>query len=292
MIKVLKRIGLILLGNFLCATATVLFIVPAGFMSGGLTGFALAFHQFFGLPISVGIGILSILMLLIGGIFLGKSFAVNSVLGALSYPVFVGVLEFLIGFVDITTDNLFLNLSGAAILMGIGIATVMRQGASSGSIDTIAIILNKKFGFSLSLMIYLFEVLAMSTQIFYSTPEQIMGGILMVLAYSVLMNNFLARGVARVQVMVYSKHNEVICDYIVNELERGCTRFHAEGGYTREEGIVLQAVIDNRELFKLKEYIRKVDPVAFITVSKMSEVGGRGFSIDKHAPDKQNGEEL
>ncbi len=289
-IKRIKKIFLILFGNLLCALATVMFIVPAGFMSGGLTGFALAFKQFFGLPISVGIGALSVLMLLIGGIFIGKGFAASSALSALVYPTFVGVLEFLIGFVDITTDNIFLNLAGGAILMGFGIALVMRQGASSGSLDTIAIILNKRFGFSLSVMIYLLEVLAMSTQVIYSTPEQIMGGILLTLAYTVLMNNFLARGVARIQVMVYSKRYETIYDYVANTLERGCTLFHVSGGYTREEGIALQTIIDNRELFKLKEYIRKVDPVAFITISKVSEVGGRGFSLDKNAPSVISGE--
>ncbi len=284
MIKRIKKILLILFGNLLCALATVLFIVPAGFITGGLTGFALAFKQFFGLPISIGIGALSVLMLLIGGIFLGKSFAASSALSALVYPTFVGLLEFLIGFVDITVDSIFLNLAGGAILMGFGIALVMRQGASSGALDTIAIILNKKLGLSLSLMVYLLEVVAMSTQIFYSTPEQIMGGVLLTLAYTVLMNNFLARGVARIQVMVYSKQYEVIYEYVAKTLERGCTLFPVQGGYTREEGIALQTIIDNRELFKLKEYIRKVDPVAFITISKVSEVGGRGFSLDKNAP--------
>ncbi len=286
MIKSIKKIGLILLGNILCASATAFFIIPGGFISGGVTGFALAFEQFFGLPVQFGIAILSVALLLLGWIFLGKRFAVNSALSALCYPALVWLFKILSGFFDFSTDNIFLNLAFGAILLGNGAALIMRQGASSGGLDTIALILNKKRGISISFVINILEIIAMATQIFYSSPEEIMGGILMTLVYSALINHMLAKGVARIQVLVYSKQYEQIHDFVANTLERGCTLFRVQGGHTREDTFVLQTVISNRELFRLKEYIHKVDPVAFITISEVSEVGGRGFSLDKNAPDK------
>ncbi len=281
----LKKIFVILFGNLLCAAATVCFIVPAGFISGGVTGFALAFEQFFNMPLYLGIAILSLLLLLAGWLTLGKEFAGSTAISAVSYPVFVWGFEYLLKYIDFVTDNIFLNLAFGALLTGYGVALIIRQGASTGGLDTIAVILNKKRGISLAPVVNILEVIAMLTQVVYSSSEEIMGGILVVLVYTAIMNHVIAKDVARIQVLVYSKQFAKIYEYVDTVLERGCTLFHVQGGYTREDTFALQTVISNRELFKLKEYIRKLDPVAFITISEVSEVGGRGFSLDKNAPE-------
>ncbi len=280
----MKKIGLILLGNMISAAGIVFFLVPTGFITGGVTGFALALEQFFGLPIHYGILMLSIFLLLLGLLLLGKEFAVSSALSAVSYPLFVWGFEILSEYIQFTVDNIFLNLAACAILLGYGIATIMRQGASSGGIDVIAVILNKKTGLSLSFAVALLEILAMLTQVVYSSPEQILGGVLVTISFTALLNHFVSKEVARVQVMVYSEQYEKIYEYVETKLDRGCTLFRVQGGYKREDTFALQIIISNRELFKLKEQIRKIDPVAFVTVSKVSEVGGRGFSLAKDAP--------
>lgn len=286
MLKRLKKYSLILLGNLICAVAIVFFVVPAGFITGGATGVSLALEQFFHLPVQYGIAILSIALLAVGWIFLGKGFAASTALSAISFPSFVWLMKIVAKYVPFSTDNIFLNLAAAAILMGYGVSLVLKNGASTGGMDTIAVILNSKRGVSISLMVNILEILSMATQVYYSTTEQIMGGILMTLLFTAIMNHLLAKGVARVQVMVYSKQYEAIREYVEKSLERGCTLFRVQGGYTREDSMALQIVINNRELFRLKEQIRKIDPVAFITISEVSEVGGRGFSLDKNAPDK------
>ncbi len=281
MIKKLKKIGILLVGNALCAASTVFFIVPAGFISGGVTGLSLFCEQYLHIPLYLGIAFFSLLLLIIAWMVLGKEFAASSAVSAVSYPTWVWIFEVLATKINFATDNLFLNIAGGAILMGCGYALILRQGASSGGLDTLAVILNQKRGISLTLLINLFEILSMSTQVIYSSAEEIMGGVLLTLLYTVLMNYLIANGVARVQVMVYSKQYEKIYEYITTELDRGCTLFHIQGGFTRDEGFALQTIISNRELFRLKEAIKRIDPVAFLTVSRVSEVGGLGFSLEK-----------
>ncbi len=290
MMKKASMIFRILLGNFCVAVGTVFFVVPAGFITGGATGIALLLEEYFFLPISYGIAIISLALLGIGWIFLGKKFAANTAISAISYPLFVWICEWVAKFADVSTDSTVINLSFAVLLYGYGIAMVMRQGASTGGLDTIALILYEKKGVSLAVSVAVLEVLSMATQVIYSSTEEILGGILLTVFYTAVMNHFIARGTARVQVMIYSKQYEQINCYIDTVLHRGSTLFRAQGGHKREDTFVLQTIVSYRELFRLKEAVLQTDPLAFMTVSEMSQVSGKGFTLDSDVPgDKRKG---
>ncbi len=280
----MKKILFILLGNLCVALGTVFFVVPAGFITGGSTGLALALEAFFRLPLAWGIAIVSISLLGIGWVSLGREFAASCAISAISYPVFVWLCEIVAAHTAFTTDSIALNLAAAALLYGYGVGTVMRHGASTGGLDTISMILYKKKGISLAVTVNLFELLTMLTQLSYSRTEHIIGGVLLTIFYTAVMNHFLAKGVARVQVLIYSSAYEGIRSYIDSQLRRGCTLFHVQGGYRRQDTFALQTIISNRELFQLKEAVLKLDPDAFMTVSEISEVTGKGFSLASDVP--------
>lgn len=279
--KYLSKYLMILIGNLFIAIGTVFFIVPSGFITGGVTGIALALENLFGLPIAYGIAAISIALFILGFLFLGREFAVSTLLSTVSYPVWVWICELITSNFNLTTNNLTLNLAGATIFYGYGVAFVMRQGASTGGVDTISMILHKLRGISLSKTISLFEILTMLVQLSYSSIEEIMGGILITLLYTEVLNRHLAQGIARIQVQIFSKHYEQLADIIHGELERGSTLFRVQGGYTRQDTFALQTVLNRRELFLLKEYIKKIDPKAFVTVSEVTEVTGLGFTYDE-----------
>ena len=68
---------------------------------------------------------------------------------------------------------------------------------------------------------------------------------------------------------------------ILAEIDRGVTVLHGEGGYTGEPSEVLLSVISNRELPRLEKLVHSIDPACFLIVSRVTEVSGRGFSMDK-----------
>ena len=80
------------------------------------------------------------------------------------------------------------------------------------------------------------------------------------------------------QVFIMSDEIEVISDYIMNELERGVTFFTGQGAYSGEEKRIMYTVISRRQFIRLREYIKSVDPKAFISVSASHEVLGEGFT--------------
>ncbi len=281
MLERIKKIVLIIFGNFLVATGTVFFVVPAGLITGGATGVSLVLNQYLHIPISVGIAIVCGILLLLGLITLGKEFFMNTAVSAVSFPASVAACEFIAERVNFTTDSLVINLACAIILYGFGTATVMRQGASSGGLDTIAVILNRKRGWPLATMVNIFEVLAMIPQLIYSSVDGILGGVLLTVGFTSLMNHFIASGGAKVQVMVYTSKYEEINEYINTKLGRGSTLYEIQGGYTREESYAVQTIVDNRELFRLKEEVLRIDPAAFMTISEVSQVSGKGFTLAK-----------
>ena len=75
---------------------------------------------------------------------------------------------------------------------------------------------------------------------------------------------------------------DAIREAILEQLDRGVTIFHGEGGYTRDPSEVLLSVVSNRELPKLEKLVHSIDPECFLIVSRVTEVSGRGFSLEKH----------
>ncbi len=288
-----KRAAAILFGNFCTAVGTVFFIVPSGLITGGVTGFALALTAYQHIPVSYGIAAISILLLLLGWICLGRGFAASSALSAISFPACVWICEQAAMHITFTVDDLMLNLCCAALLFGYGVALVMKQGASTGGLDTISMILYKKKGVSLIITVNVLEVLSMLPQMGYSGNEQILGGFLLTIFYTTIMNYFISKEVAQIQVMIYSQRFEQILAFIDNELHRGSTLFKVQGGYSREDTYALQTIISNRELFTLKEKVLEMDEHAFMTISEVSRVNGKGFTLDSDVPgDKRKGKNL
>ena len=88
-------------------------------------------------------------------------------------------------------------------------------------------------------------------------------------------------GTTRTEVKIISAKSDEICAAIFAQLDRGVTILHGEGGYTGEPSEVLLSVISNRELPRLEKLAHSIDPTCFLIVSHVTEVSGRGFSMEK-----------
>ena len=107
-------------------------------------------------------------------------------------------------------------------------------------------------------------------------------GIVLVILHTIVMDKMLLMGDSRTQVKIISARSDAIREAILEQLDRGVTIFHGEGGYTRDPSEVLLSVVSNRELPKLEKLVHSIDPECFLIVSRVTEVSGRGFSLEKH----------
>lgn len=277
---ILKNIGLILLGNTIYALAVTSFILPNGLITGGTTGLALLFYHQLGIPIAVFVSIFNIAMFLLGALVLGRSFILTTLISTFYYPFILGILQKVSLLQDMTSDHM-LSAIYAGIMIGFGIGIVIKAGASTGGMDIPPLVLNKKFGFSVSLVMYIFDFIILLSQMLFANKEQVLYGILLVLIYTVVLDKVLIFGQSRTQVKIISEKYEEINQMIIRHLDRGSTLIHAETGYCRDKNLVVLTIISNRELPKLNKLVLSIDPNAFMIINHVNEVKGRGFTMDK-----------
>lgn len=288
--RYLKNILLIIAGNTLYAAAVTLFIVPCGLITGGTTGLALFFNRFCGLPVSLFVGGFNILMFLVGAAVLGRKFAMTTVFSTIYYPAALAVLGHFFDGVLLTGD-VMLSTIFAGLLIGAGIGLVVRGGASTGGMDIPPLVLKKKLNFPVAISMYAFDILILLVQVFSAEMEGILYGMLLVLIYTVVLDKVLVFGSSRLQVKVISREYERVNHAIQTVLDRGTTLFEVEGGYLREESYAVLTVLDSRELPKLNTIVREIDPKAFLIINQVTEVRGRGFTLEKSymkEPDRED----
>lgn len=278
--KYAKNLAIILLGNTIYALGVVMFIIPNGLITGGTTGLALLFNRQFDIPISMFVSIFNALMFILGAVILGKKFALTTLVSSFYYPFILSQLERIPNIGNMTSDKMLaVILSG--LMIGVGIGIVLRSGASTGGVDIPPLVLNKKFGISVSLVLYILDFSILLAQMVFADKEQVLYGILVVIIYTAVLDKVLVMGKSQMQVKIISEHYEEINQCIIKNLDRGSTLMESETGYLRNNTKMVLTVISNRELSKLNNLVMDIDPKAFMVINQVNEVKGRGFTLNK-----------
>ena len=270
----------ILFGNALYSLAVALFLEPAGLITGGATGIALAIGRLTGLPVSGLLLFINLAMLVWGWAVLGRAFALNTLASSVLSPAFLGLFEGLLAG-RVLTEDIFLCTVFAGLGIGVALGLVIRSGASTGGLDIPPLVLNKWFKLPVSATMLTFDIVVLLMQAVFSPVQQVLYGVVMVLIHTIVMDKMLMLGASRTEVKIVSSQSDAICAAILAQLDRGVTILHGEGGYTRESSAVLLSIVSNRELPRLEKLAHSIDPTCFLIVSHVTEVSGRGFSLDK-----------
>ena len=270
----------IIFGNALYSLAVALFLEPAGLITGGATGIALAIGRLTGLPVSGLLFFINLAMLVWGWVVLGRAFALNTLASSVLSPAFLALFE---GMANgrVLTEDIFLCTVFAGLGIGVSLGIVIRSGASTGGLDIPPLVLNKWFKLPVSATMLAFDIMVLLMQAVFSPMPQVLYGIVMVLIHTIVMDKMLMMGASRTEVKIISAKSDEICAAIFAQLDRGVTILHGEGGYLREPESVLLSVVSNRQLPRLEKLAHAIDPTCFMIVSHVTEVSGRGFSLEK-----------
>ena len=285
-LKRISTVATVIFGNVFYALVVKLFLLPGNLMTGGTTGIGLVVNHFTGLSISGFVLVFNIIMLLVGVAFLGKKFALTTVISSFTYPIALEAANRIFGNYVIT-ENAMLN----TIFAGLGV--VIRTGASTGGMDIPPLVLHKYFRIPVSVSLNAFDMLILVMQVIYNPPERVLYGILLVLVYTTVLDKVLMMGSTKTEVKIISSQVEEIRQAILAQVDRGVTMLYGEGGYRQERTQIVLSIVSNRELPQVEKLIRQIDPEAFMIVSRVTEVRGRGFSLSKHYGEEQkNGDAL
>ncbi len=279
-VRSVRTFVIIILGNMLYALIVKLFLLPGNLMTGGTTGIGLLVKRYTEISLAGFVLIFNLIMLAAGFVLLGKKFALTTVISSLAYPIFLEVFDRILGEVTLTEEPI-LNTIFSGLGIGLALGLVIRTGASTGGMDIPPLVLHKYFRIPVSVSLNFFDMLILAGQAVYNPAERILYGILLILIYTRVLDKVMMMGSTRTEVKIISGHVEEIRQAILAQVDRGVTILYGEGGYLQEETQVVLSILYNRELPKVERLIRDIDPEAFMIVSRVTEVRGKGFSISK-----------
>ncbi len=278
--RLIFEIVIVILSNCLYALGVSLFVIPSGIVTGGTTGLALFINYLTDIPVDLFVLVFNVLTFVAGFFVLGRRFALTTVISTFTYPVALRVFTVLLDGYAPEID-LMLSAIFAGLCIGVSVGMVMRVGSSTGGLDIPVLIINKYTKIPISAMIYGFDFTFLLLQALFRGLEPVLYGILLVCVYSLVIDRVIVSGQSRTQLQIVSHKSLQIRDAIYAEVDRGVTFLHGRTGYLDDEVDIILTVITSRELACVERLVKRIDPDAFLMVSRVSEVRGHGFSKDK-----------
>ena len=276
---------LVMAGNMILALGVTVFVLPNDVLTGGLTGIAVALEPVIHIEPTLVINVMTIVLFFFGTAFLGKKFAVKTLLSTVFYPLSLSVFSWIVAtqFPEnyFVMDKYLATIYGG-ILMGCGVGLIFRCGASSGGMDIPPLVLHKYTRLPLSTLVMIIDALTVMLGIATYGLQAALIGIISVFVSSVAIDKMLTLGAIKSKscMIISDKHEEMLA-YIHEVLYRGTTILEGHGGYTGEKRPVIMVVVSKKQYPLLQHEVLKVDPNAFIIVNDTDEVHGLGFTYEE-----------
>ena len=268
----LKELLTITLGTLIVAAAVYFFMLPSHVSIGSGAALAMILSNFIPLPVSAITLALNIVLLIIGFLLIGPEFGAKTVYCAILMPAFMGVFEVIFpGFQSITQDPL-LDVICYILVVGVGLAILFSCNASSGGLDIVAKIMNKYLRMDMGQAMSLSGMLvALASALCYDSKTVVLS-LLGTYFGGQIVDHFIFGMNIKRRVCIISPKVDDIIHYILYDLHSGASINMTIGAYDNVERREITAIVDKQEYRALMEYIRKVDPKAFVTVYAVSEI--------------------
>lgn len=263
----------IIVGTLLVAVGLELFLIPNRVIDGGIVGVSIILDTLTPIPLGVYLVVLNLPFLIVGYKQIGKTFALSTLFAVSMLAVFVTWLR---PFGPVTTDLILATVFGG-IILGIGVGLIIRFGGSLDGTEIVAILVNRRFSFSVGEIIMFFNVFILGSAGFVFTWKSAMYSLI---AYFIAFKTIdvVIEGLDESKsVIIISDESQKISEAILARLGRGVTHIYGKGGYTREEKELLYCIVTRLELAKLKNIVQEIDPGALIAVENVHDVMGGQF---------------
>lgn len=306
---------IIAIGSLIVSAGFVFFINPYNFVPGGVYGMGVVLHNIFP-SVQVGtFGYMFDIPLLIAGMMIfGGQFGGRTIFAACLIPGMMNIISAMVyptkealealdpavllnGSIDLS-DHLMLACILGGVCLGIGLGLVVRNDATTGGTDIIAMMLNKFFKIKFSNGVLIADSCVVLTGLVVIgfgigvEGEAEAGGWLLSL-YSLIcifvasrVIDYIIDGASydKLLFIISNNHSEELREYIIKDMDRSATYIKASGMYTGNEKEMIFLVISRREVAQVQRKIKEIDPLAFLVVTDAYDTYGEGF---KPFPEKE-----
>lgn len=255
-----------------------MFVSPNEISPGGLTGISTVLNYSLGLPTGITLFLLNLPILIIGYLKFGGKFIIKTFIATFILSLNLTFTELI--YPEFYIDKILASVFGG-ILMGLGLSIVLRHGATTGGIDIIAKLINRKFRhLTVGRLILIMDAIIISiAALVYRNVESVLYSVISMYASSRVTDIMLyGADKGRIVYIVTQQYKE-ICYEINNTIGRGVTIIKAIGGYTGNEKNLLFCTVRIHEVSSIYSIVDKYDKSAFIVVSEAGEIIGEGFKM-------------
>ncbi len=294
---------IVILGTFLVAFGNVAFLAPLDINAGGLNGVAIIARYFVAdnmkvLLYNIIIDAASVILWLIGLAFIGKEFALKTLVATIAFPLAnwlftacPGLSDALIKFGEIlktagdgpTAGNYLMSGIFGGVFVGVGVAVTFVGGGSTGGVDVLTFLMEKYLHIKQSIASFIVDGTIVTVGLCVLLPVNndfllpCLSGIISAFMTAIIIEVIYIGSQTSYQVDIISDKWEEISQYAQDVLGHGATIIHAQGGYKGDDRVILRIVFKKREYSKIRSYIAQVDPKAFVTYTQTNAVFGEGF---------------
>lgn len=296
--NVFKEYGLITLGLFAYALGWTIFLLPNNLVGGGVSGFAAILYYATNIPMGYTYLAINAILLLIAVKILGTGFGGKTVYAIVMTGICLNIFpsliphDFIMEFA-VSNGKLICTVLGG-IIAGVGIGISISQGGSTGGTDIIALLWCKFRNASPGRVILVIDVvIILSSMLVPSYTEEgellpfaeklaiVVYGLIQVTVSGYAVDVYLSGTKQSVQAFIFTKKYKEMADAIAFDMKRGVTVLPAKGWFSKDETYVVMVVTRKNDLNMLLRYVKTIDPDAFLSVSSVMGVYGKGFDTIK-----------
>ena len=275
--NIFKEYFQITISTLLIVIGVYFFKFPNNFTFGGITGLSVVLGRVTIFSPSTVNLILNVFLLILGFVFLGKPFGIKTVYASLLLSGCLSVLERVYPLHHPLTDEPMLELVFAIALPAFGSALLFNINASSGGTDIVAMILKKYSNIDIGRALILSDLLITLSACFVFDIKTALFSLLGLLTKSLVIDNVIESINLAKYFNVICSNPEIICNFIVNELHRSATVCDAQGAYSHTHKYIVYTALRRPQAVQLRQFIKRVEPDAFILITNTSEIIGKGF---------------
>lgn len=279
-IELFRKYVIISVGSTLMALAINLIFEPLGLVTGGLSGLAIVIKELTkivlegGLPVWLFTVIVNIPLFVVAIKLLGLKTMLN---------VFVGTTTLIIALMIIPiydfqfNDMLLSSVVGGAIT-GVGLGMVFSVSASTGGTDLLATLIHRfKRHVSVPFILTFIDgaIIVLGALVF--GIGNALYAIISVFITAKVSDGILEGLKFAKMAYIISDEYDKIAESIMTSLDRGVTGLSSTGMYSNKERKMLFCVVSKKEIVKITEIAKRIDPNSFVIVNDVREVMGEGF---------------
>ena len=264
-----------ILGAFIMATGTSLFLLPNQLSSGGVAGIATITYYLFNIPMGTVILAINIPLFGLAVYKLGKVFFIKSMIGTISFSLFIDFLDQL----PALTNDRFLACIYGGIIIGLGTAVILKANSSTGGSDLVSYIARAyKPNLRTSNIITIIDIIIVTLNVIFFREIEI--GLYSAIAIYLMgkIIDIIFEGINFTKLLlIISDKTEQISKEIEKKVQRGTTGIYGKGMYRNKDKLILMCAASRGDVNRIKVIAKKIDSKAFIIIVNSREVVGLGF---------------